>query len=35
MAAAKAAAEVMWVNTINNWLNKDAEPMDDWKLGVR
>jgi hypothetical protein len=35
MAAAEAAAEVMWANRVNNWLNKGAEPMDDWKLGAR
>lgn len=34
----KSTAEVMWVNPVNEgghviyWLNKGAEPVDDWKL---
>jgi hypothetical protein len=36
-----AAAEVMWVHPVDEgrhviyWLNKGAEPVDEWKLGVR
>jgi hypothetical protein len=36
-----AAAEVMWVHPVDEgghviyWLNKGAEPVDEWKLGQR
>ena len=37
--AVHTAAEVMWVNPVDEgghviyWLNKGAEPVDEWKLG--
>ena len=36
-----SAVEVMWVHPVDEggrviyWLNKGAEPVDEWKLGVR